>query len=71
MPSIAISRSGATTLNILASGKAGQSCRLLASPDSSSRVLLATSQIGSDGTTLFHDTYAPGNACRFYRLVMP
>ena len=71
MPTLAVSRSGATGLNILGSGNAGQSCRLLTSPDLSSWVPIATNQIGSDGTILFYDTCAPGSACRFYRLVMP
>ena len=47
MPTIAVSRSGATGLNILASGNAGQSCRLLSSTDLSSWVPIATNQIGS------------------------
>ena len=71
MPAIAISLSGVTGLNILASGNAGRSCRLLASPDLSSWVPLATNQFGSDGTILFYDTCSPGSACRFYRLVTP
>ena len=71
MPTIAVSRSDATGLNILASGNAGQPCRLLSSPDLSSWVPIATNQIGNDGTILFNDNCAPGGACRFYRLVMP
>ena len=71
MPTIAVSRFGAAGLNILASGNAGQSCRLLSSADLSSWVPIATNQFGSDGTILFYDTCAPGSACRFYRLVMP
>jgi hypothetical protein len=71
MPALAVSRSGATGLNILASGNAGRPCRLLSSPDLSNWVPLATNQIGSDGTVLFYDNWAPGSACRFYRLVMP
>ena len=71
MPAVAVSQSGATGLNILASGNAGKSCRLLRSTDLSSWVPIATNQIGSDGTVLFYDNYAPGSACRFYRLVMP
>jgi hypothetical protein len=71
MPTITVSRFGATGLNILASGNAGRPCRLLSSPDLSNWVPLATNQIGSDGTVLFYDTCAPGGACRFYRLVMP
>jgi hypothetical protein len=71
MPTIAVSRSGATGLNILASGNPGRSCRLLSSPDLSSWAPIATNQVGSDGTILFYDNYAPGSACRFYRLVIP
>jgi hypothetical protein len=71
MPTIAVSRSGATGLNILGSGNAGQSCRLLWSTDLSSWVPMATNQFGANGTVLFYDNYAPGSACRFYRLVMP
>jgi hypothetical protein len=71
MPTLAISRSGATGLSILGSGNAGQSCRLLMSMDLASWVPIATNQFGTAGTVLFSDTYAPGQACRFYRLVMP
>ena len=71
MPSLAVSRTGATGLNILGSGNTGQSCRLLWSTDLSSWVPMATNCVGSDGTILFHDNCAPGGACRFYRLVMP
>ncbi len=71
MPTIAIGRSGPSGLNILANGNAGQSCRLLSSPDLANWVPIATNQIGSEGTVLFYDTCAPGSACRFYRLVMP
>ncbi len=71
VPALTVSRSGATGLNILASGNAGLPCRLLSSPDLSSWVAIATNQIGSDGTVLFNDTYALGGACRFYRLATP
>ena len=71
MPAIAISGSGATGLNILASGNAGQPCRLLSSADLLNWVPIATDQFGTNGTILFYDTYAPGSAYRFYRLVMP
>jgi hypothetical protein len=71
MPTIAVSRSGTTGLNILAAGNTGRTCRLLWSPNFSTWVPLATNQIGSGGTVLFYDNYAPGSACRFYRLVMP
>jgi hypothetical protein len=71
MPAIAVSRSGATGLNILGSGNAGQSCRLLSSTDLSSWVPIATNQIGGDGTVLFHDNCGAGETQRFYRVVMP
>jgi hypothetical protein len=71
MPAIAVSRSGTNGLNILGSGNAGQSCRLLGSTDLSSWVPLATNQFGANGTVLFYDNYAPGSACRLYRLEMP
>jgi hypothetical protein len=54
MQVIAVRRSGATGLNILATGNAGRSCRLLSSPDLSSWVPVATNQFGSDGTILFN-----------------
>jgi hypothetical protein len=71
MPALAASRSGATGLNLLATGNAGQPCRLLSSTDLTSWVPLATNQIGSDGTIPFNVNCAPGTACRFYRLAMP
>jgi hypothetical protein len=71
MPTIAVSRSGATGLDILGSGNAGQSCRLLWSTNLSSWIPMATNQIGGDGTLLFNVNCTPGSACRFYRLVMP
>ncbi len=71
MPTIAISRTGATGLSLQASGNAGQTCRLLSSTDRSNWIPVATNRFGSNGTVLFYDTCAPGSACRFYRLVMP
>jgi hypothetical protein len=71
MPTIAVSRSGATGLNILASGNTNQVCRLLSSVDLAAWVPIATNQIGSGGTVLFYQPYSPVGVCRFYRLVMP
>ena len=71
MPTLAVTRSSSTSLTIVGNGNAGRFCRLLASADLSHWVPIATNQIGSDGTVLFHDTCAPGVACRYYRLVMP
>ena len=70
MPSLAVSRSG-TTLNLFATGNSNQPCRLLVSSNLLDWAPIATNQIGSDGTFLFHDNCASGGACRFYRLVMP
>ena len=66
-----ISAPQAGAISIRAYGTNGQACRLLASTDFSGWVPLATNQIGSDGTVLFYDDYAPRSACRLYRLVMP
>jgi hypothetical protein len=71
MSPIAVTRSGATSLSIVATGNAGRSCRLLSSTDLSSWVPLSTNQVGSDGTILFNLNCPPGTANRFYRLVMP
>jgi hypothetical protein len=71
MQVIAFSRSGATGLNILATGNPGRSCRLLSSADLSSWIPVATNQFGSDGTVLFNVNGSPGSACQFYRLAMP
>jgi hypothetical protein len=70
MPTVAVSRSGATGLNILGSGNSGQTCRLLTSLDLLNWVPIATNTIGGDGTILFNVNCAPGGGCRFYRLVM-
>ena len=71
MPTLTASRSGAATLNLLATGNSNQPCRLLVSSNLSDWSPIASNQIGSDGTFLFHDSYASTGACRFYRLVMP
>jgi hypothetical protein len=71
MPTISISRSGASGLTILGSGNADQPCRLLLSTLWSDWTPVATNRFGSDGTVVFYDTCAPGATCRFYRLVMP
>jgi hypothetical protein len=70
-PVLRISAPQAGAISIQAYGTNGQACRLLSSPDLSSWVALATNQIGTNETTLFYDTCAPGSACRYYRLVTP
>jgi hypothetical protein len=71
MPTLTASISETNSLNILASGNTGRTCRLLVSPDMRHWVAIATNQIGSDGTFLFYDDCAAAGICRFYRLVMP
>jgi predicted outer membrane repeat protein len=70
-PALRISGSAEIGLDILVSAYPGLSCRLLAGSGLSNLLPIATNQIGSDGTLLFHDTCAPCGACRFYRVVMP
>jgi hypothetical protein len=70
-PTLRASPAGAGGLDILASGISGQTCRLLASSNFLNWMPFATNQIGTNGTVLFYDNYAPGSVCRFYRLMMP
>src|SRR5262249_19069675 len=70
-PTLQVSISGVNTLDILASGTSGQTCRLLRSANPPNGAPIPTTQIGPNGTALFHDPRPSGNACRFYRLVMP
>jgi hypothetical protein len=70
MPTLTIISPGGTSLTLVASGNAGQSCRLLTSADLVEWVSVATNQFGSTGTALFQDHSAAG-ACQFYRLAMP
>jgi hypothetical protein len=57
-------------IDILATGFAGQTCRLLASSNLVTWFPIATNQVGADGTMLFHDNTAGGKS-RFYRLAVP
>ena len=70
-PVLRIDPPQAGLVSIRAYGTNGQTCRLLAGPNLSDWTPMATNQLGSDETVLFYDTYDPGSACRFYRLVMP
>jgi hypothetical protein len=70
-PTLRASPTGSDGIAVLASGISGQTCRLLASSDFLNWMPLATNQIGTNGTALFYDNYAPGSASRFYRLVTP
>lgn len=71
LPLLAISRTGATGLDITACGNPGLSCRLLMSTDLWNWVPVATNQIGSEGVVSFQDFCDPGITRRFYRLIMP
>ncbi len=70
MPALTMFTAAETSLTLVASGNAGQSCRLLTSADLVHWVSVATNQFGSSGTALFQDSFT-GAACRFYRLAMP
>jgi hypothetical protein len=70
-PTLRASPTGLGGVDILASGISGQTCRLLNSSNFLEWLPLATNQIGTNGTVLFYDNWAPGSACRFYRLVTP
>jgi hypothetical protein len=71
IPSLSVSRSGTSGLDITAYGNADRSCRLLTSTNLAYWVLIDTNQFTADGTVLFHTNFDPGGGCRFYRLVMP
>ncbi len=70
-PILRINPPQAGSITIQAFGTNGQACRLLWTPDLSSWMPLATTQLGSNGTVLFYDTCDPGSSSRFYRLVTP
>jgi hypothetical protein len=58
-------------VDISVSGRAGQTCRLLASPDLVSWTATATNSFGPSGVFMFHDPAGAGQTQRFYRAVMP
>ncbi len=58
-------------VDISVSGRAGQTCRLLASPDLVNWTAIATNSFSPSGIFLFHDPASAGQAQRFYRAVMP
>jgi hypothetical protein len=71
MPSLSISRSGPTGVDITAFGNAGQFFRLLTSTDLFNWDPIATNQFSADGTALFHENDDRAKGWRCYRLVMP
>lgn len=58
-------------LDLFVAGGAGDTCRLLASPDLVNWTAIATNRLGPNGIFLFHDDGAIGQAQRFYRLELP
>ena len=66
-----ISGSQETGLDLIVSAYPGLSCRLLVNSGLSNWLPIATNQIGTNGTALFHDNCMPGAACLFYRAVVP
>ena len=68
-PTLQVSRPLGGGLDILASGAAGQRCRLLTSTNLDNWTAIATNKIGADGTVLFHD--AGSGRTRFYRVELP
>jgi hypothetical protein len=68
-PELQASRASAGGTDIVGTGKAGQTCRLLASTNLTTWFPIATNQISTNGTVLVHDSSS--DLCRFYRLVTP
>ena len=58
-------------LDLLVSAYSGLSCRLLISSNFVTWSVVASNQIGPDGTLLFHRTDNAVESSLFYRVVMP
>jgi hypothetical protein len=71
MPTLNLSQSSATALDLLVRGNSNQWCRVLTSTNLRDWICVATNQIGGEGTLLLHDSCASGKACMYYRLIMP
>jgi hypothetical protein len=70
-PILAATRPPEGGVDISITGRAGQTCRLLASPDLVNWTAIATNSFDANGLFLFHDVAGTGQAQRFYRAVMP
>jgi hypothetical protein len=70
-PSLEVTQPLGGGVDISLSGRAGQSCRLLATPDLVNWTAIATNTFGPSGVFLFHDPAGAGQTQRFYRAVMP
>ncbi len=66
-----IGRPSAREVEIFVLGVKNQSCRLLRSTTLSNWQCIATNQIGTNGTLLFHDAYDTGEPQQFYRVALP
>jgi hypothetical protein len=66
-----ISGSAGTGLDIVVSANPGQACRLLASSGFSNWIPVATNQIGTNGTLLWHEAWVSSGTGQFYRVVLP
>ncbi len=70
-PILAAGRPPEGGVDLSVSGRAGQVCRLLASPNLVNWTAIATNSFSSSGRFLFHDPAGAGQGQRFYRAVMP
>jgi hypothetical protein len=71
LPVLQISTPQTGVVNVLVYGLPNQSFRLLASGTLANWLPIATSQISTNGMTLFQDGCSTGQTCRFYRVLMP
>ena len=70
-PVLEVAQPPAGGVDISVTGRPGQSCRLLASPDLVNWTSVATTSFGPSGVFVFHDPAVAGQTQRFYRLVAP
>jgi hypothetical protein len=71
LPALSISQPIGSLLHILVQGNRNQWCRLFASSNLVDWSLVASNQIGSNGTVVFQDNWSRYIGSRFYRVVMP
>ncbi len=70
-PILAAAQAPGGGADISVSGRAGQVCRLLVSPDLLNWTAVTTNAFSPSGVFLFHDPAGAGQTQRFYRAVMP
>ena len=71
LPVLQISLPQTNAVNVLVYGLPNQSCQLLTSGTLANWLPIATNQISTNGMTMFQDGCNMGQACRFYRVVIP